>query len=77
MMAKATGIDTEKNMIYYRLKGNNSISKIYYDHLIVALGSVTNLPNVLGLNEYGHEIKSLSDAVALEVHHSQVILSRG
>ncbi|GAB4311537.1 MAG: FAD-dependent oxidoreductase [Candidatus Sumerlaeia bacterium] len=38
---------------------------ISYDHLIVALGSVTRLPPVPGLHEFGFQMKSLSDAVAL------------
>jgi NADH dehydrogenase len=36
-----------------------------YDHLVLALGSVTRLPPVPGLAERGWELKSLGDAVAL------------
>ena len=36
-----------------------------YDHLVLALGSVTRLPAIPGLEEHGYEMKSLTDAVAL------------
>src|SRR2546422_5822270 len=39
-----------------------------YDHLVVALGSVTRLPNVPGLERFGYGMKSLTDAVALRDH---------
>ncbi len=36
-----------------------------YDHLVVALGSVTNFFNLPGLNDYALTMKSLGDAIAL------------
>ena len=39
--------------------------QIGYDQLVIALGSVTRLPDVPGLREFGYGLKSLADAVAL------------
>ena len=36
-----------------------------YDHLVIALGSVTNFFNLPGLNEHALTMKSLGDAIAL------------
>jgi NADH dehydrogenase len=44
-----------------------------YDHLVIALGSVTNLPPVPGLREYGFELKQLRDAVALRDRAIQLL----
>jgi NADH dehydrogenase len=64
-MAEVTGVDFEKQQVTYRLMGENADEQVPYDHLVIALGSVTRLPRVPGLREHGHEMKSLADAVAL------------
>jgi NADH dehydrogenase len=38
---------------------------VSYAHLVIALGSVTGLPDVPGLPDYGFGMKNLSDAMAL------------
>jgi NADH dehydrogenase len=44
-----------------------------YDHLVLALGSVTKLPPVPGLREHGFQIKSLAEAVALRDRAIQML----
>lgn len=64
-MAEVTGIEPTCARVHYRLLGLNRIESADYDHLVLALGSQTNIPNVRGLREYGFQMKSLADAVAL------------
>lgn len=64
-MAEVVGADFEARTVTYRLEGLEKIQQIRYDHLVIALGSIARLPPLPGLREYGYEIKSLSDAVAL------------
>jgi len=64
-MAEVTGIDRSAGKLYYQLPGDGSSMSLHYDHLVIALGSVTRLPSLPGLHEYGFEMKSLADAVRL------------
>lgn len=64
-MAEVTGIDLENRRVCYRITGTSADRSTGYDHLVVALGSVTRLPLVPGLHEHGFQIKTLTDAVAL------------
>jgi NADH dehydrogenase len=64
-MAQVTSIDFQDQEISYALVGDGKLNRISYDHLVMAIGSVTLLPNIKGLKEHGHELKSLADAVAL------------
>ncbi|MBZ0269800.1 NAD(P)/FAD-dependent oxidoreductase [bacterium] len=59
------GIDPAKREVTHLPTGRSSPERLPYDHLVLALGSVTRLPPVPGLREFGHELKSLADAVAL------------
>jgi len=65
MMAELVGVDVEPRSVHYRLAETERTGSIGYDYLVLALGSVTNLPPVPGLAEFGFEMKSLADAVAL------------
>jgi NADH dehydrogenase len=65
-MAEVTGVDTQRRIVHYRLPEHDRVQAVEYDHLVLAFGSVTNLPNVPGLREFGFELKSLADAVALQ-----------
>lgn len=62
--ADVTAIDFSRREVRMRYFGGSE-SVIPYDHLVLALGSVTRVPDVPGLREYGFGIKSLADAVAL------------
>ena len=65
LMAETVGVDVEAERIQYRLAGDEAESSLDYDHLVLALGSVTRMPPVPGLAEHAYEMKSLRDAVAL------------
>jgi NADH dehydrogenase len=60
-----TGVDTNQQEVFYRLGGADRQDMIRYEHLVLALGSITKTPNVPGLREWGLQIKSLTDAIAL------------
>ena len=64
-MGRLTTLDIAHQQIEVQLSSSELKLTVPYDHLVLALGSVTNLPDVPGLIEYGYEMKSLSDAVAL------------
>lgn len=67
-MAEVAAMDLSGQTVTYRLVGEDetaTASTIHYDHLILTPGSTTRLPNVPGLREFGYQVKSLGDAVAL------------
>ena len=64
-MAEVVDADFDRRSITYRLVGGDDTQQIDYDELVISLGSVTRLPDVPGLREFGCELKSLTDAVAL------------
>lgn len=64
-MADALGVDPQRREVRYQVAGAAAPATLRYDQLVLALGSVTNLPPVPGLREHGLEMKSLADAVAL------------
>jgi NADH dehydrogenase len=58
-------IDLDRHEVTYRVIGRDREEVIGYDHLVVALGSITRMPNIPGLAEWGLQIKTLTDAIAL------------
>jgi len=64
-MAEVLNVNTRARTVTTRVEATGETSSISYDHLVLALGSVTRLPPVPGLAEHGFELKGLSDAVAL------------
>lgn len=65
LMAEVVDIDFERQEVVCEQRALGTVCRIRYDHLVFALGSVTNLPSVPGLHRYGFELKSLADAVLL------------
>lgn len=65
IMGHVTGVDARQGQVSFRVTGGETEQRMAYDHLIVALGSVTMRPPVPGLAEFGYEMKSLGDAVHL------------
>ncbi len=72
-MAQVTGVDPPRREVHFRIEGAKKAASVTYDHLVVALGSVTRLMPVSGLKEYGFGIKSLADAVALRDRAIQML----
>ena len=67
-MAEVRRVDTSSRHIDYCAVGETEPARLHYDHLVVALGSVTNLPPedaVPGARTHCLQIKNLTDAVAL------------
>lgn len=62
--ADVAGIDGNAREVGLR-RMDGSERTLAYDHLVLALGSVTRMPDVPGLREHGFCMKSLADAVAL------------
>ncbi len=75
VMASVKAVDLDSQRVAYRLWGSSHDDEIPYDHLVVALGSVTRLPDLPGLKEFGFQIKGLSDAVALRDRAVQLLES--
>jgi NADH dehydrogenase len=71
-MVEVTGLDPARNEVAVLAPDGNE-ERIPYDHVVVALGSVTRLPPVPGLVEHGFQIKSLADAVALRDRAIQLL----
>src|SRR2546426_2696814 len=67
-MAEVVEVDPARREVALRPVESPEIQRGSYDHLVVALGSVTRLPNVPGLQRFGYGMKSLTDAVALRDH---------
>lgn len=72
-MADVIGVDTGLQKVTYQLAGAEIVQTAHYDHLVVALGSVTRMPAVPGLREHGYEIKSVPDAIALRDRAIQLL----
>ncbi|HEU5181402.1 MAG TPA: NAD(P)/FAD-dependent oxidoreductase [Candidatus Polarisedimenticolia bacterium] len=72
-MAETTSVDLARRIVTARVPGEPSSSEIPYDHLVLALGSVTRLPDVPGLRQYGFEMKSLPDAVLIRDRAIQML----
>jgi NADH dehydrogenase len=64
-MGEVLEIDLKAQRVRYQIFGSPEVTEIGYDHLILALGSITRIPNLPGLKEFGFEFKSLTDAVDL------------
>lgn len=70
-MGEVENVNFEKSVVEYQLQGESF--QLEYDHIVLALGSTTNLPPIPGLKEHGFELKSLSDAVALRNRSTQLL----
>jgi NADH dehydrogenase len=72
-MAEVTGVDLTRRVVVARTPGEASAAEIPFDHLVLALGSVTRLPDVPGLRRHGFEMKSLPDAVQIRDRAIQML----
>ncbi|MEX2219938.1 MAG: NAD(P)/FAD-dependent oxidoreductase [Phycisphaerales bacterium] len=63
-MAEVTGLDPATRELLC-LGADGRPHRVGYDHLVIALGSVTRMPPVPGLREHGFQIKTLGDAITL------------
>ncbi len=66
-LGKITGASPERNVIHVRSL-DGAEEELSYDHLIVAVGSVSRTLPIPGLAEHGKALKSLPEAIALRNH---------
>lgn len=64
-MADVVGVDPDAQRVTYRMAGSEEERVAAYDHLVVAMGSMTALPPVPGLRDHGRQMKTLADSVGL------------
>jgi NADH dehydrogenase len=64
-MAEVRSVDLKAQVAQIQVVGSESIEKIHYDQLVIAIGSTTRLPDVPGLHEFGFQLKSLGDGIDL------------
>lgn len=65
-MADVIGVDTSSQEVSYKLIGSDQVRGLSYDHLVLAPGSVTRMPDdVPGGREHCFQLKSMADAVHL------------
>jgi NADH dehydrogenase len=72
VMARVVEADFTRNRVRYDVAGG-AMEWVEYEHLVIALGSVTLLPDIAGLREYAFEMKSLADAVGLRDRAIQLL----
>lgn len=74
-MAEVLGVDAERRVVRYRMAGDpdEREREAPYDHLVISMGSVTSLPPIPGLSDYGWTVKTLADAVALRDRAVQML----
>ncbi len=67
------GIDLEKKEITLSPKFTHTAEIITYDHLVLALGSVTDFKGSVGLHEHAFPFKNLADSLNIRNHLIDVI----
>lgn len=72
VMGDVQAIDLAARTVTYRVPEQEPRT-LAYDHLVLAPGSVTRLPPVPGLAEYGWQMKSIADAVSLRDRAIQLL----
>ncbi len=66
LLGRATAVDHERRVV--RVESDAGRFDVSYTDLVVALGSVTRMPQVPGLAEHALGLKDLSDAIRLRNH---------
>ena len=64
-MGTVTDVNLESRSLSFHVAATGKTGSLDYDHLVLAPGSVTRLPDVPGLAEFGYTMKSLHDAIKL------------
>ena len=75
--AEIEAVDAESGNIVIRYPGGHGhYDRLPYDHLVIAVGSSTDLTNIPGMSEHAFPFKTLGDAFSLRDHLISV-LERG
>ena len=67
------GIDLEQRFVTTASPVTGHEQQLPYDHLVIALGNVTNLSRLPGVAHHGRPIKTLGDALAIRNHVLQML----
>ena len=73
IIREVEGVDLEKQTVTLRPGFRPQLQTLAYDHLVFALGTVTDFRNQPGLREHAFRFKNLADAVHLRNHLIQVL----
>lgn len=72
VMAQVHSIDLQKQIVTVQPAFGDALP-LEFDHLVLALGSITRMPDLDGLSEHGYGLKSMSDAMALRDRAIQML----
>jgi NADH dehydrogenase len=72
IMADVRSIDPARQSVRIQIE-NQPEQDLPYDHLILALGSISKLPPIPGLKEHAYQMKTLADAIALRDRAIQLL----
>jgi NADH dehydrogenase len=64
LLGQVTGLDADRSALRL-IRADGGDEELRYDHLVLALGSVSRVPPIPGLAEHGMGFKNLAEAVAL------------
>lgn len=65
---EVTGIDLEGGFVETAAPVTGREHRLFYDHLVLALGNVIDLQRLPGVAQHGKTIKTLGDALAIRNH---------
>jgi NADH dehydrogenase len=68
MIREIEGIDLEKKQILLSPKFTHSMQVLEYDHVVFALGNVTDFRGATGLHEHAFPFKNLTDSLRIRNH---------
>ena len=72
--AEIEAVDAESGNIVIRYPGGHGhYDRLPYDHLVIAVGSSTDLTNIPGMSEHAFPFKTLGDAFSLRDHLISVL----
>jgi NADH dehydrogenase len=66
LLGRATALDTERRVV--RVESDAGRFEVSYTDLVIAVGSVTRMPQIPGLAEHALGLKDLDDAIRLRNH---------
>lgn len=72
VMAQAQSVHLQKQFVAVQPPFGDALL-LEFDHLVLALGSITRMPAISGLSEHGYGLKSMSDAMALRDRAIQML----
>jgi NADH dehydrogenase len=72
IMGQVRRLDLAAGEVEFQV-GEYPSQRMPYDHLVLAVGSVTRVPDIPGVREHGYELKGIEDAIALRDRGIQLL----